>query len=68
MRAGNPDQDFGRMGRPPASVWVLRHEQNAGYAASIAGFLTSSRASAHRIGAGFLTADRSRTPTTTASR
>ncbi len=44
---GIPITDFGRMAQAEGiRVISFRHEQNAGYAASIAGFLTKSLASA----------------------
>jgi len=44
---GIPITDFGRMAQASGiRVISFRHEQNAGYAASIAGFLTRSPASA----------------------
>ena len=68
---GIPITDFGRMAQA-AGIRVLsfRHEQNAGYAASIAGFLTRSRASASRSRrrASSTASPRWRTPPPTASR
>ena len=68
---GIPITDFGRMAQA-AGIRVIsfRHEQNAGNAAAIAGFLTKSPASASRCRRpAFSTAwSRSPTPRPTASR
>jgi oxalyl-CoA decarboxylase len=68
---GIPITDLGRMAQA-AGIRVLsfRHEQSAGYAASIAGFLTRKPASVSpsRRPASSTASPRSRTPPPTASR